>query len=1039
MVRKHVFLSLLLVSVVTAFTGWGITSIWNERIVYDKQRHEERQVQLVSSQLSGYMANTGDLLRSLAQEPALKAALAQEDANTRMSDILFGVANRHISYYQARWIDEKGIERVRLQRFGRSIQHVPAAKLQDKSNRYYFQDAIKVSAGSVYFSPIDLNVEYGEVERPFRPMIRAAIRVFDSTGKDRGIVIINDSLTPMFEWLEHSTAHNSLLMANRNGDWLKGFNPQDEWGFMFGNPKRIRDSSEAAWRAMEQQVSGTLVQPEGIWIWDVADIGERQWGDSDAMDYRHAPKLILVSFISSEEQAQLVSNESLYVWIGCISVGIVIWDLLLAFMYFRHRHANVALQLQESERLRDMSADLTHARAQAQNLVNGNVNGILIVDGNGLILMTNPALDELFGYHKGELLGQPMEILAPDNEMLFYPDPSTADIGQSGRRTMAKNKHIHGKHRDGHLIDVEISLSPVESDDGIRVSATVVDITDRLEKEKRLRHYASAFREAGEAMVITDAHWKVEHVNSMFTRLCGLSEEKVTGATPDIFLLERMEPGGLSLQQYVEDADHWGGEWQALTLSGALCPVRLSISSVRDIRGRRSHYVFSFADISEIRDAYVQLEHQAYHDALTGLPNRVMLQESIDAAISRAKRHREKFALLFIDLDNFKYINDGLGHRAGDQLLKQVADALKEELRGEDVVARLGGDEFVVLLEGIGQADAARAVLSKLTRRLSSAFVIENDSVRVTASIGICIYPDDGCDAATLLRKSDMAMYQAKESGKNRCFFFNEDTDSMSRDILKTEYQLHRAIQENELKLVYQPQVDTRTGQLQGVEALVRWQHPERGEISPEEFLPVAEKMGLMAELENWVVRTASQQAMDWNNSGVIYGKMAINLSGGFLKRPEFATDVMAMIEESGCTASNIELEITEGFILHGATQVIRQLHRLKENGYSLAMDDFGTGYSSLSYLRKLPIDKLKIDKQFIKDIVDDDGSQKIVSAVIAMAKSLGMTVTAEGVETRMQAEILRFKECDQLQGFLFERPMPAKELERLHPPTGTG
>ncbi|MDO6804281.1 PAS domain S-box protein, partial [Wenyingzhuangia sp. 1_MG-2023] len=191
--------------------------------------------------------------------------------------------------------------------------------------------------------------------------------------------------------------------------------------------------------------------------------------------------------------------------------------------------------------------------------------GILIVDGNGLILMTNPALDELFGYHKGELLGQPMEILAPDNEMLFYPDPSTADIGQSGRRTMAKNKHIHGKHRDGHLIDVEISLSPVESDDGIRVSATVVDITDRLEKEKRLRHYASAFREAGEAMVITDAHWKVEHVNSMFTRLCGLSEEKVTGATPDIFLLERMEPGGLSLQQYVEDADHWGGEWQALT------------------------------------------------------------------------------------------------------------------------------------------------------------------------------------------------------------------------------------------------------------------------------------------------------------------------------------------------------------------------------------------------------------------------------------------------------------------------------------------
>lgn len=1039
MVGRHILLSLLLVAVITALTGWGITSLWNEQIIDAKKQHEEQQVQLVSSQLSGYMADSGDLLRSLAQEPALIAALSQDNGSAQVADILFGITSRHASYYQARWIDQQGMERVRLQRYGRRIQHVPTSELQDKSSRYYFQDAINVAPGNVYFSPIDLNVEYGEVERPFRPMIRAAIRVFDDAGHDRGIVIINDSLTPMFEWLEHSTTGSLLLMANSAGDWLRGFSRQDEWGFMFGKPRRIGDQSEIVWEAMGNQPSGTLVQPEGIWIWNVAHTGERQWGYAETMDYQHAPNLLLVSFISNTELLQLVSRESGYVWVGCISVGMILWGLLTAFLYFRCRHQDVSLQLQESERLREMEADLIRARAQAQNLVNGNVNGILIVDGNGNIQMTNPALDTLFGYQKGELVGQPMEILVPDNAVLFAPDPLATGIRQPGRRTMARNRHIRAKHHDGSLVDVEVSLSPVQSDDGVKVSATVVDITERLENEKRLRNYASAFQEAGEAMVITDANWQVEHVNTMFSNLCGMPESVVEGATPTAFLLERLEPGGASLQQLVGDSDHWGGEWQALTTADEPCPVRLSISSVRDTRGRLSHYVFSFSDISEIRRAYVQLEHQAYHDALTGLPNRMMLQESIDLAIGRAKRHREKFALLFIDLDNFKYINDGLGHRAGDQLLKQVADALKEELREEDVVARLGGDEFVVLLEGIGQAHATRLVLGKLTRRLSSAFAIENDTVRVTASIGVCIYPDDGRDGETLLRKSDMAMYQAKEAGKNRCFFFHEDTDSISRDMLKTEYQLHRAIQENELHLVYQPQVDTSTGQLQGVEALVRWSHPERGEILPEEFLPVAEKMGLMSELENWVVHTASRQAAAWNHDGVQYGKMAINLSGSFLKRPDFATDLITMMAENKCPASCIELEITEGFILHGANQVIRELHHLKAGGFSLAMDDFGTGYSSLSYLRKLPIDKLKIDKQFIKDIVDDDGSQKIVSAVIAMAKSLGMTVIAEGVETRMQAEILRFKECDQLQGFLFERPMAVSEFERLYASTGTG
>jgi len=443
--------------------------------------------------------------------------------------------------------------------------------------------------------------------------------------------------------------------------------------------------------------------------------------------------------------------------------------------------------------------------------------------------------------------------------------------------------------------------------------------------------------------------------------------------------------------------------------------------------------LYSFIDISDIKANQLKLEKLAHHDTLTGLPNRVLFAEAVEQAIARAERRQLCFAMLFIDLDNFKYVNDGLGHHAGDQLLIKVAELIRSVLRKEDLVARLGGDEFVVLLQDIRDVDDVIRLTNKLLAKLEVPFNIKEETVRVTASAGICVYPDDGHNYETLLRKADAAMYQAKDIGKNTHCFSSEDIGQHSAKLLKLDYELHKAIQSQQLFLSYQPQIDLKTGNLCGVEALVRWLHPELGVVPPCDFLPVAEKTGLLASLEHWVLSTACKQARDWHDRGFRFGRMAINLSGTRLEKGEFATEVMDILRHTGCRGSDIELEITEDFIMQRATSALDELQYLREQGITLAIDDFGTGYSSLAYLRRLPVDKLKIDKSFITELTYASESEEIVMAVIALAKSLKLTVTAEGVEYPAQAELLRKKGCDTVQGFHFDKPLTVTDFENKY------
>ena len=415
-------------------------------------------------------------------------------------------------------------------------------------------------------------------------------------------------------------------------------------------------------------------------------------------------------------------------------------------------------------------------------------------------------------------------------------------------------------------------------------------------------------------------------------------------------------------------------------------------------------------------------------DALTGLPNRRLLQDRILIALSHAQRNNESMALMFLDLDRFKNVNDSLGHHVGDALLVQVAQHFKDMLRDEDTVCRLGGDEFVILCPDTDTAGAAH-VANKLLEVSSTRFVLEQQELAVTFSIGVALYPQDGDSFETLSMRADSAMYKVKQSGRNGFRFFTAEMQAQSDRMLQLENALSRALERNQLRLVYQPQVSLRDGRVVGVEALLRWDHPTLGQVSPGEFIPIAEDSGLILPIGEWVLRTATRQMREWVDAGLPMQQMAVNLSAVQFRQTDLTELVAGILREAGLEPHYLELELTEGVAMDDPLGAIAIMNRLQEQGVCISIDDFGTGYSSLNYLKRFHIYKLKIDQSFVRDITHDPDDKAIVAAIIGLARSLGFQTIAEGVETQGQLEFLREQGCDEVQGYFFSRPVPAHEL----------
>ncbi len=546
----------------------------------------------------------------------------------------------------------------------------------------------------------------------------------------------------------------------------------------------------------------------------------------------------------------------------------------------------------------------------------------------------------------------------------------------------------------------------------------------------------------GDAVISTDVQGAVTYLNMVAETMTGWSREAAAGhPIEDVFHIidattGEAAPNPMALAIRENKTVGLTPNCVLVRRDGAKAAIEDSAAPIHDRRGLVIGAVMVFRDVSMARAMAVRMSFLAQHDSLTELPNRVLLMDRLARAVALAQRHRQQLAVLFLDLDRFKNVNDSLGHEFGDQVLRSVAQRLLGCVRSSDTVSRQGGDEFVIVLSEVAHAQDAAVIADKILLALSGPYGVEEHQPRLTVSIGIATYPGDGADAPTLMKSADSAMYHAKDNGRNSYQFFKPEMNVRAAERQSLESDLQHAIAREEFVLHYQPKIDMATRAIVGVEALVRWRHPQRGVVSPAQFIPIAEECGLIVPIGRWVLREGCRQARAWQEAGLRPMRIAINVSPVELRANGFVAGVRAILSDTGLEPRYLELELTETFLMQDATSTSVVLRALKEMGVQLALDDFGTGYSSLSYLKHFPIDTVKIDGSFVRDLATDGDDASIVSAVIGMGKRLHMQVVAEGVETPEQLAFLQEQSCPEVQGFYFSRPVTADSFARL---LGTG
>jgi diguanylate cyclase (GGDEF)-like protein/PAS domain S-box-containing protein len=666
------------------------------------------------------------------------------------------------------------------------------------------------------------------------------------------------------------------------------------------------------------------------------------------------------------------------------------------------------------------------------------------VDLKGNFTFVNDALCRRSGYLKEEFLTMGFRARASKEaqESLYRGFNSVFRTGQPVRNLPSK-----AVAKDGTTQFVEISIFPLKNEEEKTVGFRGIgfDVTDRKKLEERIRQseerYRTIIEEMEEWYFETDLDGNILFFNQVIARALGYPQKDLTGLNLRTFFKQEEADTVYGIFRQVEET----GEpvknfpYRFVRPDDSIIFAEVSIFSKRDQTGKILGFRGVGHDITERKRSEERIQYLATHDALTGLPNRLLFGQLLNHALQSARRFMRQLAVFFIDLDRFKMINDSLGHEAGDQLLKEIASRLRQVLREIDIVARLGGDEFVVLIEEVNDPDQAATVARKILSAVIKPVVLGGQEYRITASIGISMYPKDAQDEQSLMKSADIAMYLAKEEGKNNFQFYTSDIKSQSIQRLALETNLRQALEGNEFSLHYQAKLDFKTDQITGVEALLRWHNPEMGSVTPTRFIPVAEETGLIVPIGRWVLKTACAQNVAWQNQGLPEVCIAVNLSIRQLMDDHLVKDIRDILKETGLAPNLLELEITESMLMQNPERMIRILTEIKNLGVHLAIDDFGTGYSSLAQIRRFPIDTLKVDRSFIHDLSKDPEDRAITEAIIAMGKTLSLTVVAEGVETVEQEAFLRERACDQMQGYYFSKPIAPDQFADLlanHIPT---
>lgn len=735
----------------------------------------------------------------------------------------------------------------------------------------------------------------------------------------------------------------------------------------------------------------------------------------------------------------------LTVLLGGVAGSIVLWMALRVFAGRYTRATALA---------RYLSRQAKESEARLRSVIDGTVDGIITFDHDGRIVDVNAAAARMFGATEAQLRG------ASVNELLPPTDTAREGAGVALAWAAGPVREVTGLRRDGLLFPLELAVSDVQLDGRPHRVAMLRDISERratelaMEESQRQLRRADALRRtiydsAPFAIVALDLRGVIQAMNPAAEMLLGYSADELVGrATPALYhdpqeialrasqlSAELGEPVPAGVEVFIARARRGRPderEWTCIRKDGRRTPVILVMTALSNEAGEPAGYLGISYDVTERKRAEEHIRHMAHHDALTDLPNRVLLQERLSAALTRARRESDCVALMFIDLDRFKNINDSLGHHVGDGILRIVAERLRATVRASDTVARMGGDEFVVLLPKVAHVDDCQLVARKMIAALGAPMQVGPHLLRVTPSIGVATFPEAGSDPATLMRAADAAMYHAKAAGRNNVKFYDESMTRDSADRLRMENDLHEAIDRGEMRVYYQPQFDCASGALVGAEALLRWERPGHGLVPPGEFVMLAEDTGLIVPIGAWVLREACMQARRWEQATGQPLRVAVNLSPRQLESEDLLQTVAGALEAAALPAWRLELEITESAIVRDTLSTATVLARLRALGISIAIDDFGIGYSSLAYLRELPVDKFKIDRSFLVGVPGSSSDARLTAAVIAMAHTLQVGLVAEGVQTREQLDFLREHGCHEAQGHYLGRPMPAEDFEAL-------
>ena len=876
---------------------------------------------------------------------------------------------------------------------------------RDVSDRDYFKAQREAASDTLFISKSEFDLAYGVWS------VRVSRRIVGNDGKFAGVVVV--SLDPTYFtrfYGELQLGHEGVAaLYGLTGSLLARKTAHTET--FTGNA----GSSPVFARIAQGDTSGTLTfqaQTDGI---------ERLYHFKQLASY---PVLVLVGLASKDVFAQQEDTLQHRVWEAAIlSVLLFVLGVLLSwYVVIRRRHS--AAQRQALVQLQS----LTHH-------VPGMVFQYLLrPDGSSCFPFASAGLHKIFRLSP--------ETIAQDAAPLFalmHPDDAAgvaASIQDSSRALTPWADEYRVKFGDGTVRWLSSKAAPQKLDDGsVLWHGFVSDVTEHKQAQESLITLSAAVEQSPVSIVISDPQGRIEYVNPMFEQVSGYRRADVMGQNPRILSShEKSEDEYREMWARLLAGEIWHGEFHSRRKDGSLFWEQAAIAPIFDEHGRPIHYLAIKEDITKRKAAEAEIEHLAFYDLLTGLPNRRLLNDRLQQVLAVGTRSRRHGALLFIDLDNFKNLNDTQGHEQGDVLLQQVAQRLNFCVRECDTVARLGGDDFVVMLQDLSEqqteaATQAEGVGQKILDALHQPYPFGHFTHHGSASVGVALFNASRDTVEELLKRADLALYQAKDAGRNTLRFFDPDMQAVISARAELEADMRLGLQENQFLLYYQPQVD-QAGLLTGVEALVRWQHPLRGLVAPAQFIPLAEDTGLILPLGQWVMEAACHQLQLWRTQAhTAHLTIAVNVSALQFHRESFVSDVLATLERTGAPADRLKLELTESLLVKDVDGIIAKMVALKAQGVGFSLDDFGTGYSSLSYLKRLPLDQIKIDQSFVSDALSNPKDAALVRATVAMGRGLGMMVIAEGVETQMQRDFLEGEGCLNFQGYFFGRPVPVTEL----------